>query len=60
MSETPRDTRMRRSQPKTQAEVKLERLQAALRDNLRRRKAVVPPTEGENTNDHEKASPNDS
>ena len=40
MSETPK-----KAKPKTQAELRAARLQSALRDNLRRRKAANAPLE---------------
>lgn len=60
MSEPPKETRPHRSVAKTHAQIKAERLQAALRDNLRRRKAAMTPAKDENSGDHEKASPNES
>jgi hypothetical protein len=59
MSDTPETPKV----PKralTQAERRAARLQSALRDNLRRRKAAGTVADNQQTPDNEKAKPNES
>jgi len=59
MSDTPDPSKPAKRAP-TQAELRAARLQAALRDNLRRRKAAGTPTDKDRNPDNEKGKPNES
>jgi len=59
MSDTPETAKVPK-RPLTQAERLAARLQSALRDNLRRRKAAAVSADDQQTSDNEKGKQNES
>ena len=59
MSDTPKTPKVPK-RPLTQAEMRAARLQSALRDNLRRRKAAGQAADEQPTPDNEKGKQNES
>ncbi len=58
--ETPSKTPKAPKRPLTQAELRAARLQKALRDNLRRRKAAITASDEQPASDNEKGMDNES